>query len=122
MIEVVGRLPEKTLRGHEFLGRPLRAHLVGRLAEGQRLGLGEEVGEEELVDVGGTVRQGVCRCGHGDEVARDELGALVEQLVERVLPVGARLAPEDSRRWSVVTGVPSQRTPLPLDSIVNCWR
>ena len=23
---------------------------------------------------------------------------------------------------SVVTGVPSQRTPLPLDSMVSCWR
>ncbi len=30
-----------------------------------------------------------------DEVGRDELGALVDQLVEGVLAVGARLAPED---------------------------
>ena len=30
-----------------------------------------------------------------DQVAWDQVGALVDQLVERVLPVGARLAPID---------------------------
>ena len=33
--------------------------------------------------------------GEGDEVGRDQLRALVDQLVEGVLAVGARLAPED---------------------------
>ena len=42
-------------------------------------------------------------CGHQrlrlrEEVGRDELGALVDQLVERVLPVGAGLAPDDRPR------------------------
>ena len=33
--------------------------------------------------------------GHRNEVRGDELGALVDELVEGVLAVGARLAPED---------------------------
>ena len=37
----------------------------------------------------------VSRVSHGNEVSRNQLGALVDQLVEGVLAVGARLAPED---------------------------
>ena len=56
-----------------------------------------------------------------DEVGRDELGALVDELVEGVLAVGARLAPEDLAGLPH-TGEPSRRTDLPLDSMVSCWR
>ena len=56
MIEVVGRLPGKVRAGDELLVDALGAHLVGGLAEGQRLGLGEEVGQEQLVDVGARRR------------------------------------------------------------------
>ena len=35
----------------------------------------------------------------GEEVARDQLGALVDQLVEGVLAVGAGLAPDDGPVW-----------------------
>jgi hypothetical protein len=92
-----GRRPVagEDLGGTSLLRDTLGAHLVGGLAEGQRLGLGEEVGEEELVDVLVAVLGRVRRVGDGDEVGRDELGALVDQLVEGVLAVGARLAPED---------------------------
>ena len=61
------------------------------------------------------------RLGEGDEVARDEPGSLMNQLIERVLPVGSRLAPVD-RTGVVVTRSPSSVTCLPLLSIVNCCR
>ena len=73
------------------LALELGAHLVRRLAEGERLGLGEEVGEQ-LVVVIAERRQAF---GGGQEVGRHQLGALVQQLVERVLAVGAGLAPDD---------------------------
>ena len=94
MIEVVGRLPVNTRAGTIDSGGTLGADLVGGLAEGQGRGLGEEVGQEQLVHVVVAVDQRVRRGGDGDEVGRDHLGALVDQLVEGVLPVGARLAPE----------------------------
>ena len=40
-----GRLPEKTLCGTSALGDALGADLVGGLADGQRVGLGEEAEE-----------------------------------------------------------------------------
>jgi hypothetical protein len=54
MIDVVGRLPGTRARraaGTIGLGGALGAHLVGGLAERQRLGLGEEVAQEQLVHV-----------------------------------------------------------------------
>ena len=53
------------------------------------------VGQEELVDVRLPVLGRVGGVGHGDEVGGDEPGALVDELVEGVLAVGAGLAPED---------------------------
>ena len=79
--------PERRLeRGRAFGGE-----FLGGLAEGQRLGLGEQVGHQQIVLVGERAQ----RVAEADEVAGDQLRALVEQLVERVLPVGARLAPDD---------------------------
>ena len=43
----------------------------------------------------GGARRGGSATRRGEEVARDDLRALVDQLVEGVLPVGARLAPDD---------------------------
>ena len=56
-----------------------------------------------------------------DEVARNQPRALVNQLVERVLPVGARLAPVNRARV-VAHPLPSIVTCFPLLSMVNCWR
>ena len=42
-----------------------------------------------------VVGNGVVGLGGGDEVSRDEPCALVDQLVEGVLPVGAWFAPHD---------------------------
>ena len=82
-------------RRHHPLGRTLRANLIGGLTKGKRLGLGEEVGEEQLVHVLLAVLGRVGRVHKGDEVRRDEVRSLVNELVEGVLAVGARLAPED---------------------------
>ena len=76
---------------HELGRCALGRDLLGRLAEGEGLGLRQAVGHEEVV----LLPRLVGALGEGDEVGRDQLRALVQQLVEGVLPVGARLAPED---------------------------
>lgn len=72
------------------------------LAERQRLGLREEIGEQDLVVLAAS--DWVERLHGRQEVARDELGALVDELVECVLAVRARLAP-DNRSGFVVDKV-----------------
>ena len=72
----------------------LRARLVLRLAAGERLRLREKVRQQLVV----VVAEWRCALGGGDEIARDEVRALVDELVEGVLPVGARLAPDDRAR------------------------
>ena len=47
------------------------------------------------MDVGVAVLERVGGVGETDEVGRDQPRALVDELVERVLAVRARLAPED---------------------------
>ena len=65
------------------------------LAEGESLRLREEVSQEQLVNVLLAVLGRVDRVSEGQEVRGDQAGALVDQLVESVLAVGAGLAPED---------------------------
>src|SRR5258705_6672426 len=67
----------------------VRFHLLGRLAERQRLGLGEDIRQEYVVMPAKGVECSVER----DKVTRDELGPLMDQLIERVLAVGSRFAP-----------------------------
>ena len=86
-----GRLPSKTRCGTSPSGCAFRPHLFGRLAEGQRLGLGEDVRQEHVV----VPAERIERLDKGNEIARDESRPLMDQLVERVLAVGARLAPVD---------------------------
>ena len=62
-----------------------------RFAVHQGFGLCKEVGEQLLVVIANLV----VAVGRGDEVARNHLGALVDQLVEGVLAVRTRFAPED---------------------------
>ena len=73
------------------LGRALGAHLLLGLAEGERLGLREHVGHEDVV----VVAQRVQGLAEADQVDRDQLRALVDELVEAVLAVGPGLAPVD---------------------------
>ena len=57
-----------------------------------------------------------------DEVARDQPRALVDQLVERVLAVGARLAPDDRARVDSRRACRRASTRLPLLSMSSCWK
>ena len=91
---------------------------LGGLAERERLGLREHVGHQQVVVLADRVE----RVREADEVARDQARALVDQLVEGVLPVGARLAPVDRPRLVVDAARPASVTDLPLDSMVSCWR
>ena len=66
----------------------------------------EEVGEQDAVVL--RARDRVVRRRGREEVARDELRALVHELVERVLAVGAGRAPDDrleSRVISIYAGL-----------------
>ena len=96
----VGRLVafEHLVRGEEcdfFFALAILAEfflgLGERLAVHQGFGLCKEVGEQLLVMVADLV----VAVGRGDEVARNHLGALVDELVEGVLAVRTRFAPED---------------------------
>src|SRR5262249_1137328 len=69
----------------------IRLALRRRLSERQRLALREHVGHQQVV----MIAQRGEALAESDEVARDELRALMDQLVERMLTVGAGLAPVD---------------------------
>jgi hypothetical protein len=76
---------------------PFRAEFLADLflglAKRERLGLGEEIGEEDLVVFTACNRvEGLDRC---QEITGDELGALVDKLVECVLAVCSGLSPND---------------------------
>ena len=81
---------EHAVRDDAF-GRALGAHLLLGLAERERLGLREDVRHQHVVVVADRVQ----RLAEADQVDGDELRALVDQLVEAVLAVRARLAPVD---------------------------
>jgi len=77
----------KHLGLEQRLVRRLLSELLGdllfSLAERERFGLGKEVGQEDPVVE--TAADRVLRLDRRQEVGRDELGALVDELVERVL-------------------------------------
>ena len=75
----------------------LLSNLLLGLSEGQRLGLSEEVGEENTVVKGVTDGvEGGCR---SDEIGRDQLGALMNKLVERVLAIRSSSTPDDGLEY-----------------------
>src|SRR5918994_4601534 len=76
---------------HEPIGRTLSFDLFSRLTEGQRFALSEDVRHEHIVVLAERVEGLVER----DEVAWNESRSLMNQLVERVLAVCARLTPVD---------------------------
>ena len=59
------------------------------LAQQQRLGLGQRVGQQLLM----VARQRVRGVAYGNKVDRNHVRALVQQLEERMLAVGAGLTP-----------------------------
>src|SRR5262245_24351841 len=84
---------------HQPIWCALGLDFLGRLAEGQRLSLGEDVRQQYVV----VPAQRVERLAKGDEVTGDKAGALMDQLVEGVLAVGARLRSGERRvgkEWS----------------------
>ena len=89
-------IAQKRLVRHQVLRRALALDLVARLAEHQRLGLREEVaGQHALVQV---ALDGIVAVDGEQKVRGDQLGALVHELEEGVLCVGAGLAEEDRAR------------------------
>jgi hypothetical protein len=88
-----GPVAEESLVGDELVGGALGLDGFRGLADHEGLGLGEEVGGEHALVL--VVVDGVVGLGGEDEVGGDELGALVEELEEGVLGVGAGLAEED---------------------------
>ncbi len=89
--------------GHDALRGALGPHLVDGLAEPERFGLREDVRRQDVVVVADRVE----RLAEADQVDRDQLRALVDQLVEAVLPVRARLTPV--HRAGLVVDVSARR-------------
>ena len=81
---------EGTVR-NEPVGRSLRPDLFRSLAKRERLRLCEHIRHQQIV----VIAQWVQRLKEADEITRDEFRSLVNELIERVLAVGPRLAPED---------------------------
>src|SRR6266581_3180174 len=67
------------------------------LPEGQGLGLSEEVSHQQIV----VPPKRVEGLTEPDEIARDQLGPLVDELVERMLAVGSGLPPDNRPRLVV---------------------
>src|SRR5208282_6578966 len=76
---------------NEPIGRAFGLYLLARLAERECLGLGEDVRDEHVM----MPTQGIERVTEHDEIGRNQLRPLMDQLIERVLTVGSRLAPVD---------------------------
>ncbi len=76
----------------QTLGSHRAARLVQRPAKHQRLGLREAVCDQQLVLM---VQVVLVPAGCDHEFAGDHPRALMDQLVERMLPVGAGFAPDD---------------------------
>ncbi len=113
------------VRGDE-IGLLVFHALVGQLLLGfregaalhQRFRLGENVRHQKLMLMAQLRLEAV---GSDHEFGRDDARALMDELVEGVLAVGAGLAP-DNRPELPSTGVPSMVTPLPFDSMSSCCR
>src|SRR5919197_5395472 len=76
---------------HEPIGRAFGLDLFGGLPERERLSLRKDVRQQQIV----MPAQPVEWLSEGDEVAGNEPCALMDQLVERMLTVGAGLTPVD---------------------------
>ena len=74
--------------------------VFGAATHHKSLGLGKEVGQENVV----VVADGVVREHRRDEITGNEAGALMNQLIECVLSVGSRLTPDDGTGSVVVDG------------------
>src|SRR6516164_11465890 len=88
----VGRpVPHEGAMGHEPIRRSLAADLLSRLAKGERFTLGEDVRQQHVM----LLPQGIEWLTEGDEIAGDQPGSLMNELIEGVLAIGAGLTPID---------------------------
>ncbi|EPE06598.1 hypothetical protein F503_02726 [Ophiostoma piceae UAMH 11346] len=89
---------QEHLVGHELVSdAALGADLIGRLADHEGLGLCEVVGGQHLL-VDELLADGVVGARGQNEVSGDQLRALVDELEEGVLGVGAGLAEQNGAR------------------------
>ena len=82
---------------HQPARRSFGFDLRFRLAERQRFGLREQVRHQQVVMIAKRIQ----RLAEADEVAGNQPRPLMDQLIERMLAVGARLAPVDRPRLIV---------------------
>src|SRR5438477_12586324 len=76
---------------HQPLRRTFRPYLFCCLAESERFSLREDIGQEHVV-MPAEWRKCVTE---GDKITRNKARALVDQLIERMLPVRAGFTPID---------------------------
>src|SRR5208337_3177778 len=81
---------EYTVR-HQPIRRALSLDLLRRFAEGERLSLREDIRQQHVV----VPPESIQWAPEGDEVTRNESRPLMDQLIEGVLAIGARLSPID---------------------------
>src|SRR4030095_9724445 len=81
----------KNSMGHERIRCAFSLHLFRSLTEGERLGLSEDICQQHVM----LTTQRIERFVEGYEIARDESGSLMNQLVERVLSVCSGFTPVD---------------------------
>lgn len=84
---------QEGLVGHKLVGSTLSLDFIWGLADHKSLSLCEEIGGEHLLVL--VLFDGVVALSSQDEISGNELGALVEELVERVLGVGGWLTKQD---------------------------
>lgn len=101
--ERVGRLValEDLVRDNVFLdvGTHLGTNLLLVLTDHQGFSLSKEVGQQNVVV--NTVANRVESLDGGKEITRNHLGTLMDELIEGVLTVGTRLAPDDGTSLSL---------------------
>ena len=76
---------------NEPVWRPFCFYLGGCLPKSQSFRLGKDIGHQEIV----VIAERIQRFGKPNEVAGDQARSLMNELIERVLAVRARFAPED---------------------------
>ena len=76
---------------HPFFRHAFGATFIRRFSKGQRFRLREEIAHQ----FGMMIPHRVVRLAKADEITRNQLGALMNQLIKRMLPVRARLPPHD---------------------------
>src|SRR4051812_44331104 len=94
---------------YQPINRTLSADLIRRLSNRERLSLGQDVCDQNVMVTANWIQGPVERY----EIARNDLRALVNQLIKRVLPVSTRLAEVDCARF-IRYGRTVEHDPFPV--------